>query len=119
MARIMIHRVRLIKLVSKSSVEWYDGAYEETDRLAFETSTIGTYHGAALARNAYGRTQVECKMNPGCKYRGALVVLESKILDSDKEYEIDMDKWIREDSYFLQPGNEDLMGDWKIALDQL
>lgn len=113
MARIMIYRVRLTKLVPKSSVEWYDGAYEEMDRLTFETSTIGTYHGAALARNAYGRTQVECKQNPGCKYRGALVVLESKILDSDKEYEIDMDKWIREDSYFLKPESDYLAENWE------
>jgi hypothetical protein len=113
MARIMIHRVRLTKLVSNSSVEWYDGAYEETNRLAFETSTIGTYHGAALARTAYGRTQAACKQDPGCKYRGALVVLESKILDSDKEYEIDMDKWIREDSYFLKPESDYLNEKWE------
>lgn len=105
MARIIIHRVRLTRLVSKSTVEWYDGAYEEMDHLTFETSTIGTFHGVALARTAYGRTQAECKQDPGCKYRGALVVLESKIFDSDKEYEIDMEKWIREDSYFLKPSD--------------
>jgi hypothetical protein len=113
MGRIMIYRVRLTRLVP------LNGAYEEMDRLTFETKTIGHYHGVTLARNAYCKTQAACKQDPGCKYRGALVVLESKIFDSEKEYEIDMDKWIREDKYFLQPGNEDLAEEWKIALDQL
>ena len=114
MARIMIYRVRITRLVYESSVEWYDGAYEKTNSLTFETSTVGTFHGAALARTAYGRKQAECKMDPGCKYRGALVVLESKIFDSDKEYEIDMEKWIREDSYFLKPESDYLNEKWDL-----